>query len=59
MIANFHGAWKRIRPAVAKLETRPDMYVRNFRRYIEALGGTLNISARVPDGVVVVKGLGK
>jgi hypothetical protein len=26
-------------PAVAKLERRPDMYVSNLRRYVEALGG--------------------
>ena len=28
-------------PAVAKLERRGDMYVSNLRRYVEALGGTL------------------
>src|ERR1700692_151415 len=31
-------------PAVAKLEKRGDMHVSNLRRYIEALGGTLEIS---------------
>src|SRR5207245_1097471 len=32
--------------AVAKLEKRADMHVSNLRRYIEALGGTLEITAR-------------
>lgn len=41
-------------PAVAKIERRSDMYVSNLRRYIEALGGTLEISARFPDGRVTV-----
>lgn len=41
-------------PAVAKLERRGDMYVSNLRRYIEALGGTLEIAARFPDGAVTI-----
>ena len=36
-------------PAVAKMERRADMYVSNLRRYIEALGGKLEITARFPD----------
>jgi len=28
------------------------MYVSNLRRYVEALGGTLEIAARFPDGSV-------
>lgn len=39
-------------PAVAKIERRSDMYVSNLRRYVEALGGTLEISARFADGAV-------
>jgi transcriptional regulator with XRE-family HTH domain len=39
-------------PAVAKLEKRADMYVSNLRRYIGALGGSLEIIARFPEGVV-------
>jgi transcriptional regulator with XRE-family HTH domain len=39
-------------PAVAKLEKRADMYVSNLRRYIEALGGSLEITARFPEGAV-------
>ena len=41
-------------PAVAKLEKRTDMYVSNLRRYIEALGGTLEITARFPDATVTI-----
>lgn len=40
--------------AVAKLENRADMYVSNLRRYVEALGGTLEITARFPDAAVTI-----
>lgn len=39
-------------PAVAKLERRTDIYVSNLRRYVEALGGRLEITARFADGAV-------
>lgn len=45
-------------PAVAKIERRSDMYVGNLRRYVEALGGTLEITARFPDGTVTVADIG-
>ena len=41
-------------PAVAKLEKRADMYVSNLRRYIEALGGSLEITATFPEGRVTI-----
>jgi DNA-binding transcriptional regulator YiaG len=41
-------------PAVAKLERRADMYVSNLRRYIEALGGKLEITARFPETSVEI-----
>jgi hypothetical protein len=41
-------------PAVAKLEQRADIYVSNLRRYIEALGGTLEITARFPEASVSI-----
>jgi transcriptional regulator with XRE-family HTH domain len=41
-------------PAVAKLERRADMYVSNLRRYIEALGGTLEITAKFPETSVSI-----
>jgi predicted transcriptional regulator len=46
-------------PAVAKLERRTDMYVSNLRRYVEALGGTLTITARFPDGAVTIADVGE
>jgi transcriptional regulator with XRE-family HTH domain len=41
-------------PAVARMERRADMYVSNLRRYVEALGGTLEITARFPDANVSI-----
>jgi transcriptional regulator with XRE-family HTH domain len=41
-------------PAVAKLEKRTNMYVSNLRRYVEALGGELQITAKFPEGEVVI-----
>jgi DNA-binding XRE family transcriptional regulator len=41
-------------PAVAKLEKRQDMHVGNLRRYVEALGGELEITARFPDALVTI-----
>ena len=46
-------------PAVAKLERRTDMYVSNLRRYIEALGGSLEITARFPEGSVSIANFGE
>jgi DNA-binding XRE family transcriptional regulator len=47
------------RPAVCKLERRADMHVSNLRRYIEALGGRLEITARFPDGAVTIAEVGE
>ena len=46
-------------PAVAKLEKRADMHVSNLRRYVEALGGTLEITARFPEASVVLTNIGE
>jgi len=46
-------------PAVAKLEKRGDMHVSNLRRYIEALGGTLEITAHFADTTVVINNVGE
>src|SRR5271169_5676102 len=46
-------------PAVARLEKRTDMHVSNLRRYIEALGGTLEITARFPEASVVLTNIGE
>ena len=39
-------------PAVSKLERRADMYVSTLRKYIEAMGGELEIIAHFPEGDV-------
>jgi hypothetical protein len=44
---------------VAKLEKRGDMHVSNLRRYIEALGGTLEITARFDKTTVVISNIGE
>ena len=36
-------------PAVAKMERRADIRIQSLRRMIEAMGGTLEISARFQD----------
>jgi transcriptional regulator with XRE-family HTH domain len=49
-------------PAVAKLEKRADMYVSTLRRFIEAMGGELEIVAKFPNRNVRIrnfKDLGK
>lgn len=37
-------------PAVAKLEKKTDMYISSLRRFIEAMGGELEIKAHFPEG---------
>jgi transcriptional regulator with XRE-family HTH domain len=46
-------------PAVAKLEKRTDMYVSNLRRYVEALGGKLEIVAKFPEATVTITNFGE
>jgi len=41
-------------PAVAKLEKKADMYISTLRRFIEAMGGQLEIRAHFPDGDVKI-----
>jgi len=43
---------------VSKLERQTDMYVSTLRRYVEAMGGTLEIVARFPDGDVEIEQFG-
>jgi predicted transcriptional regulator len=40
--------------SVAKIEKRADMYVSTLRRFIEAMGGELEIVARFPDHSVKI-----
>ena len=44
--------------AVAKIEKRTDMYVSTLRRFIEAMGGELDIVARFPDREVHIRNFG-
>lgn len=37
---------------VSKMERRTDLYVSTLRRYIEAMGGELEIVAKFPDGSI-------
>lgn len=44
--------------SISKLERRTDMYIGTLRRYIEAMGGSLQIRAVFPDGEVQIKQFG-
>ena len=35
---------------ISRLEQRADMYISTLRRYVEAIGGTLDLVARFPEG---------
>lgn len=41
-------------PAVAKMERRTDIRIQSLRRMIEAMGGTLEISAKFQNGEVKI-----
>jgi DNA-binding XRE family transcriptional regulator len=41
-------------PEISKIEHRTDVYVSTLRRYIEAMGGELQIIARFPEGKVSI-----
>ena len=41
-------------PNVAKIEKRTDIYISTLRETIEAMGGSLDIAARFPDGTVKI-----
>ncbi|RMP68459.1 XRE family transcriptional regulator [Pseudomonas syringae group genomosp. 3] len=38
--------------SVAKMEKRADMYISSLRRFVQAMGGELEVTARFPDGSV-------
>lgn len=44
--------------AIAKVERRADMYLSTLRRFVEAMGGELELVARFPDHQVKIKSLG-
>lgn len=41
--------------SVSKMESQADMYISTMRKYIEAMGGQLEIVAKFPDGNVKVE----
>jgi len=41
--------------SVSKMETQTDMYISTMRKYIEAMGGELEIIAKFPEGNVKVE----
>jgi transcriptional regulator with XRE-family HTH domain len=41
-------------PEVSKMERRTELYISTLRRYIEAMGGSLDIVARFPSGEAVI-----
>ena len=45
--------------AISKMERRADMYISTLAKFIEAMGGKLEVRAAFPDGVVVLERLGK
>src|SRR3970040_606730 len=40
---------------VSKLERRTDMYLSSLRRFVEAMGGELEITANFPEGKVRIQ----
>lgn len=46
--------------SIAKMEKRSDLLISTLRAYVEAMGGTLNLSVEFPDGApVFLSGLGE
>ena len=46
-------------PEISKIERRTDMYVSTLRRFVEAMGGKLEIIAQFPDGTVRITQFGE
>jgi DNA-binding transcriptional regulator YiaG len=44
---------------LSKLERQTDMYVSTLRRYVEAMGGSLEIVARFPEGAIAISQFGE
>jgi transcriptional regulator with XRE-family HTH domain len=40
--------------AVSTMEKRTDMYISTLRNYVEAMGGSLKITAEFPEGIVEI-----
>lgn len=41
--------------SVAKMEKRTDIYISSLRRFVEAMGGELEVTAKFPDHSVRIK----
>ena len=41
--------------SVSKMESQTDMYISTIRKYIEAMGGELEIIAKFPEGSIKVE----
>jgi transcriptional regulator with XRE-family HTH domain len=58
--AQLAEAWGKDQAAVSRIERQTDLYVSTLRRFIEAAGGELCITARFPDGdPVELEGFGE
>ena len=44
--------------AISKMENQADMYISTLRRFVEAMGGSLEIVAKFPGGEVAITQLG-
>jgi len=44
---------------ISALERRTDMYLSTLRSYVEALGGSLELRAVFPEGIVDIRKLGE
>ena len=44
--------------AVSKMENQSDMYISTLRRFVEAMGGSLEVIAKFPGGEVSITELG-
>jgi transcriptional regulator with XRE-family HTH domain len=55
--AHVAAALRMSQAAVSKLEFRTDSYVSSVRRYVEALGGKLELRAVFPDHDIRLRGL--
>ncbi len=49
---NWQQSSARRQPEISKIEHRTDMYVSTLPRFVEAMGGKLEITAQFPDGTV-------
>lgn len=45
--------------AISKMEGQSDMYISTLRKLLGAMGGTLKLVARFPDGEIVIDQFGK